>query len=104
MTKMIKCSTGGIENKVIKREDLKPLPTSPLLLNILKNMPYFDYPIKNFSPLFENQKDREEFYLSYFRENTNNIEALLNQPANGNIRINTFTSKKVIEIYKKNNE
>lgn len=104
MNKIIKCSTGGIENKVIKREELKPLPTSMELLNKLKNTPYFNYPINNFEALFVNQKDREEFYISYFRDNTNNIDALLNQPANGSVKINTFTSKKIIEIYKKNNE
>lgn len=104
MNKIIQCSTGGIENKIIKREELKPLPTNDLLINSLKNMPYFDYPIKNFSQLFVNQNDREEFYISYFRDNTNNIDALLNQPANGSVKINTFTAKKILEIYKKNNE
>lgn len=104
MNKIIKCPTGGIENKIIKREDFKPLPTSMELLNKLKKTPYFSYPISHFESLFIDQKDREEFYISYFRDNTNNIDALLNQPVNGSVKINTFTSKKILEIYKKNNE
>jgi len=98
---MIKCSTGGIDNKIIKRQELQPLTTSLELLNKLKNYNSFQFPIEKFNSLFTNEKEKEEFYQSYFRENTNNIETLLKQPANGNVRINTFTSKKILELYRK---
>lgn len=46
MAKLIKCSTGGIDNKVIKRQDLKPMPTSNALLEKLKQYKYFEYPME----------------------------------------------------------
>lgn len=100
MAKLIKCSTGGIDNKVIKRQDLKPMPTSTPLLEKLKQYKYFEYPMENFESLFIDENEKNEFYQSYFRENTNNIDALLKQPASGNVKINTFTSKKVLELYR----
>lgn len=100
MTKLIRCSTGGIDNKIIKRQDLKPLQTNLELLNKLKQYKYFEYPMENFESLFTNEAEKQEFYQSYFRENTNNIDALLKQPASGNVKINTFTSKKILELYK----
>lgn len=101
MLKMIKCSTGGMENKIIKRQDLKPLETSQLLLQKFLRYEYFQFPITNFAPLFSNQVEKEDFYLSYFRENKNNIDVLLNQPSTGNSKIATFTSTKVLDLYKK---
>lgn len=103
MANMIKCSTGGIENKIIKRQELKPLEASQELINKLKTYEYFQYPMNNFKVLFDNEAERNDFYLGYFRENNNNIDNLINQPANSNFKIATFTSKKVLEIYKKNN-
>lgn len=100
MAKLIRCSTGGIDNKVIKRQDLKPMPTSKDLLEKLKQYKYFEYPMENFESLFINEDEKNEFYQNYFRENTNNIDALLKQPASGNVKINTFTSKKILELYR----
>jgi len=101
MTKMIKCSTGGIDNKIIKRQDLQPLETSNYLMEKLLRYDYFQFPMTVFTPLFTNEVEKKEFYQSYFRENNNNIDSLLNQPATGNVKISTFTSKKVIDLYKK---
>lgn len=101
MENIIKCSTGGMENQIIKRQELKPLPTSLELLNKLKTYKYFEFPMEKFETLYTNEKEKEEFYQSYFRENTNNMDALLKQPANGNVRMNTFTSKKILELYRK---
>ncbi len=103
-SKIIKCSTGGIDNKVITRQELKPLPTNLDLAKKLEQMKFFNYPMTQFAELFYNPVEREEFYHSYFRESNNNIETLLRQPANGDVKINRFTSKKILDIYRKNNE
>ena len=104
MSKMIKCSTGGIENKIITKQELKPMKTDLVLMEKLKLMNFFSYTMTAFSVLFVNEKEKEDFVQSYFRENQNNIDTLIRQPANGEAKINRFTSKKILEIYKKNNE
>lgn len=104
MSKMIKCSTGGIENKVITKQEFKPVQTDLKLMHKLKNLNFFEYPMTSFEVLFVDNKEKEEFVQSYFRENGTNIETLIRQPANGEAKITRFTSKKILEILRKNNE